>query len=88
MWFDQLIGLQRHHCKAAHKDKSHQDEEGRGEIGYLKLSEHESKQGSNQKQQLPLNLNGLVVVEIAKNHAGHRQTYGKHHDGFNHAALL
>ena len=35
-----------------------------------------------------LNLNGLVVVQIAKNHACHRQTNGKHHNGFDHAALV
>ena len=38
-------------------------------------------------QQLLLNLNGLVVVQIAKNHACHRQTNGKHHKGFDHATL-
>ena len=35
-----------------------------------------------------MNLNGLVVVQIAKNHPGHRQTNGKHHNGFDHAALV
>jgi hypothetical protein len=35
-----------------------------------------------------LNLNGLVVVQIAKYHAGHRQTNDKHHNGFGHAALV
>ena len=35
-----------------------------------------------------MNLNGLVVVQIAKNHACHRQTNGKHHNGFDHAALV
>ena len=35
-----------------------------------------------------LNLNGLVVVQIAKNHACHRQTNGKHHNGFDHAVLV
>ena len=86
--FDQLTGLQRHHSKAAHKDHRHQSEEGCGEIADLKLPEHEGKQGRHPKQQLLLNLNGLVAVQIAKNHAGHRQTDGKHHNGFDHAALL
>ena len=35
-----------------------------------------------------MNLNGLVAVQIAKNHASHRQTNGKHHNGFDHAALV
>ena len=35
-----------------------------------------------------MNLDGFVVVQIAKNHACHRQTDGKHHNGFDHAALL
>ncbi len=35
-----------------------------------------------------MNLNRLVVVQIAKYHAGHRQTNGKHHDGFDHVALV
>ena len=35
-----------------------------------------------------MNLNGLVVVQIAKNHACHRQTNGKHHNGFDHAVLV
>ena len=35
-----------------------------------------------------LNLNGLVAIQIAKYHACHRQTNGKHHNGFDHAALL
>tara|TARA_B100002051_G_scaffold205720_1_gene196577 strand:+ start:1020 stop:1199 length:180 start_codon:yes stop_codon:yes gene_type:complete len=35
-----------------------------------------------------LNLDGIVVVQISKNHAGHRQTDGKHHNGFDHEALL
>ena len=35
-----------------------------------------------------MNLNGLVVVQIAKNHPGHRQTNSKHHNGFDHAAVL
>jgi hypothetical protein len=86
--FDQLTGLQRHHSKAAHKDHRHQSEEGRCEIADLKLPEHEGQQGRHQKQQQLLNLNGLVVVQIAKNHACHRQTNGKHHNGFDHAALV
>ena len=73
---------------AAHKDHRHQSEEGRCEIADLKLPEHEGEQGLNQKQQQLLNLNGLVVVQIAKNHACHRQTNGKHHNGFDHAALV
>ena len=85
--FDQLTGLQRHHSEAAHKDNCHQSEEGRCEIADLKLPEHEGKQGRRQKQPL-LNLNGLVVIQIAKNNAGHRQTNGKHHNRFDHAALL
>ncbi|WP_226425358.1 hypothetical protein [Synechococcus sp. MU1617] len=87
-WFDQLTGLQRHHSEAAHKDNRNQDEEGRCEIADLKLPEHEGKQWHHPKQQPLLNLNGLVVVQIAKNHAGHRQTDGKHHNRFDHAALL
>ena len=86
--FDQLTGLQRHNCEAAHKDNSHQDKEGCCEIADLKLPEHEGEQGRHQKQQVLLNLNGLVVVQIAKNHACHRQTNGKHHHGFDHAALV
>ena len=35
-----------------------------------------------------LNLNGLVAVQVAKNHACHRQTNGKHYHGFDHAALV
>lgn len=35
-----------------------------------------------------MNLNGLVVVQIAKYHAGHRQTNGKHHNCFDHADLV
>ena len=35
-----------------------------------------------------LNLNGLVDAQIAKNHTGHRQTDGKHHNSFDHADLL
>ena len=35
-----------------------------------------------------MNLDGFVVVQIAKNHAGHRQTDGEHHNGFDHADLL
>ena len=53
-----------------------------------KLPEHESKQGRHQKQQPLLNLNGLVVVQIAKYDAGHRQTNGKHYNGFDHAAVV
>ena len=85
--FDQLTGLQRHHNEAAHKDHRHQDKEGCCEIAYLKLPEHEGERGRHQKQQQLLNLNGLVAVQIAKNHASHRQTNGKHHNGFDHAAL-
>ena len=80
--------MQRHHGEADHKDNRNQDEEGRCEIADLKLPEHEGKQGHHHKQQPLLNLNGLVVVQIAKNHAGHRQTDGKHDNRFNHAALL
>ena len=47
-----------------------------------------ANKGRHQKQQELLNLNGLVVVQIAKNHACHRQTNGKHHNGFDHAALV
>jgi hypothetical protein len=86
--FDQLTGLQRHNCEAAHKDNSHQDKEGCCEIADLKLPEHEGERGLHQKQQQLLNLNGLVAVQIAKNHSSHRQTNGKHHNGFDHAALL
>ena len=86
--FDQLTGLQRHHSKAAHKDHCHKSEEGCCEIADLKLPEHEGQQGRHQKQQVLLNLNGLVVVQIAKNHACHRQTNGKHHNGFDHAVLV
>ena len=86
--FDQFTGLQRHHSEAAHKDSSHQDKEGCCEIADLKLPEHEGERGSHQKQQQLLNLNGLVAVQIAKNHASHRQTNGKHHNGFDHAALV
>ena len=86
--FDQLTGLQRHDSEAAHKDSSHQDKEGCCEIADLKLPEHEGERGSHQKQQQLLNLNGLVAVQIAKNHASHRQTNGKHHNGFDHAALV
>ncbi len=35
-----------------------------------------------------MNLNRLVIVQIAKNHACHRQTNGKHHNCFDHAALV
>ena len=35
-----------------------------------------------------MNLNGLVVVQIAKNHACHRQTNSKHHNRFDHAVLV
>ena len=87
-WFDQFTGLQRHHSEAAHKDNRNQDEEGRCEIADLKLPEHEGKQGRHQKHQPLLNLNGLVVVQIAKNTPGHRQTNGKHHNRFDHAGLL
>lgn len=87
-WFDQLTGLQGHHSKAAHENNRHQNEEGRCEIADLKLPKHESKQGRHQKQQQLLNLNGPVAVQIAKHHAGHRQTNGKHHNSFNHAALV
>ena len=84
---DQLTGLQRHQSEAAHKDKSNKNEERGREIADLKLTEHESKQGGHQKQPL-LNLDGLVVIQIAKNHPGHRQPDGKHHNRFDHAALL
>ena len=87
-WFDQFTGLQRNHSEAANKDNRNQDEEGRCEIADLKLPEHEGKQGRHQKQQPLLNLNGLVVIQIAKNNAGHRQTNGKHHNRFDHVALL
>ena len=86
-WFDQLTGLQRHHSETAHKDKGNQNEERGREIADLKLPEHEGKQNGHQKQPL-LNLDGLVAIEIAKNHPGHRQPDGKHHNRFDHAALL
>ena len=86
--FDQLTGLQRHNSEAAHKDNRHQEEKGRCEIADLELPEHEGQQVRRQKQKLHLNLDGLVIVQIGKNHAGHRQTDGKHYNGFNHAALL
>ena len=35
-----------------------------------------------------LNLNGIGVVQIAKNRACHRQPNGKHHNGFDHAVLV
>ena len=35
-----------------------------------------------------MSLNGLVDAQIAKNHSGHRQTDGKHHNSFDHADLL
>ncbi|WP_226412391.1 hypothetical protein [Synechococcus sp. MU1642] len=87
-WFDQFTGLQRNHSEATHKDNRNQDEEGRSEIADLKLPEHEGKRGHNQQQQPLLNLNGLVVVQIAKNDAGHRQTDGKHHKSFDHGTSL
>ena len=85
--FDQLTGLQRNQGEASHKDNRNQNEKGRCEIADLKLPEHEGQQVRHQKQAL-LNLDGFVVVQIAKNHAGHRQTDGQHHNGFDHAALL
>ena len=54
----------------------------------LKLPKHEGKQCSCQKQQPLFNLIGLVDAQIAKNHSGHRQTDGKHHNSFDHADLL
>ena len=86
--FNQLTGLRRNHSKAAHKDNRNENEEGSCEIADLKLPEHEGKQCRRQKQQPLLNLNGLVDAQIAKNHSGHRQTDGKHHNSFDHADLL
>ena len=54
----------------------------------LKLPKHEGKQCSCQKQQPLFNLIGHVDAQIAKNHSGHRQTDGKHHNSFDHADLL
>ena len=87
-WLNQLTGLQRHDCEATQKDDCNENEECGSEIADLQLPEHESDESWHQNQHRPLTLSRLVRCQNSQNNPCHGHPDGKHHNRFDHAALL
>jgi len=86
--FHQFAGLQRDEGKTTDKDQSHKREKCCREIADLELTKHESNQSWHQKHRWPSNLYRFVRCQSPQNNSSHGQTDGKHHNGFDHAALM